>query len=197
MGKLLLRAKLSYKLYSEVHMAIITWWFQLTKRSIDYKKKSFAISKLEMDTHWKKYIWNNTDDWKKISEDGNRLSFAWKFWDILTFQRKCLKATCACGSSEEMGLKENPLIPPPQALSPKLGSNPLELVYKQFLFPELFKSNRKYIRREHRCNEEWWQLYKLSIRWYVSRFTQTVAEMILRRAETYFLAPQGPDLEVV
>lgn len=64
---------------------------------------------------------------------------------ILTFQRRCLKATFTCGSSEEMELKENSLTLSLWASNSKLSSNPLELGCKQF--PGLFKSNMKYIKR--------------------------------------------------
>lgn len=194
MVKLLLRAKLSHKLYSEVHMTIITRWFKLTKRNTDYKKSPLQF------LNWKWILTKrNRSEITVMNEKeyGNRLSFAWKFWDILTFKRKRLTATCACGSSDEMGLKENPLIPPPRASNPKLSSDPLELGCKQFLFPELFKSIRKYVRRDHRCHAEWWQVYQLPKRWYVSRLAQRVMEMILRWTETYFPASQGPDLGVL
>lgn len=62
-------------------------------------------------------------------------------------QSKKVPQSCLClWQQRKIGAA---LIPPPWASNPKLGSKPLELGSKEFLFPELFQSNRKYIRR-------WW-----------------------------------------
>lgn len=57
------------------------------------------------------------------------------------------KVSQSCSCLWQQGRNEAALLPPPWASNPKLGSNPLKPESKQFLFPEIFKSNRKYIRR--------------------------------------------------
>lgn len=72
------------------------------------------------------------------------------------------------------------LIPPAWASNPQLGSNPLELG-SSFYFLNYCRA----IGNTWEDDEEWWQLYRLPIRWCVRQPAQTLVEMILWRRDLF------------
>lgn len=138
-----LRVKLSHKLSSEGHMTIIIWWFQQKKRYINYKKSCLQL----LNCKWIPITRNTSKITVVIELDLRR----WKQMELclkaLGYFDQSKKVTQSCLCLWQQRRNVAALIPPPWASNPKLGSHPLELGSKEFLFPELFQSNRKYIRR--------------------------------------------------